>query len=159
MQWNEIRQFVNRMEYCSVATVKEGIPLLKPVGSIYLEANEGCGYYFELFVKPIQPEEHFSIMAVDLSKLFWLKSLFKGQFQYFPSIRLAAIAGEKRPATEQEIKRFYRKVGPLIHTKGGQALWGKIPFVREIKIEGVYPVNLGKTTRHLKDKILWGNRE
>ncbi len=155
--WNMIRSHfkraLQRNTYVSIATIKpDGTPHVSPVGSFFLN-KDYTGYYLEKFTtaihknSPLHPEV--SVMGVDPGRWFWLKSLYKGRFDRYPAIRLYGVAGERRPATDEEKERFLKMVRPLKWTKGYPLLWEDMGTVRVIHFHDFEPARLGKMTRHL----------
>jgi uncharacterized protein len=85
-------------------------------------------------------------MAVNSSKWFWLRSLFKGAFSECPALRLQGEAGVLRDATELEIKLWHKRVKAVSFTKGHKIMWKKMGRVREIKFTKISPVKIGSMT-------------
>jgi len=84
--WNIVKkifkQSFSSSFHFSIATVDEnGKPHVTPIGSLIL-GNPGQAIYFEEFPSKLpinlKTNKHVSILAVNSSKWFWLKSLIKG---------------------------------------------------------------------------------
>jgi hypothetical protein len=134
----------------SVASVDQnGIPTVTPIGSLFLNDNQ-TGFYFEKY--PTSLPEHakqnkqVSVLAVNSSSLFWIKSLFSMKFSSHPAIRLYGQLGQRRKATEQDLQRLKRRMRATRMLKGNAYLWGKMEFVREIEFQKAEKMNLGKMT-------------
>lgn len=140
--------------HCSVATInKDGSPHVTPIGSIDL-TEPGRGLYFELFAtglgRNLERDPRLTLMAVDTSPDYWMASLADGKFVDHTGVRLAGVAGERRPATKDEVGRFRRRVNPLDGLPGHDLLWGKLASVRDLHFSLVAPVRFGPMSAHLK---------
>lgn len=137
----------------SVASVdKDNKPTVTPIGTVFLNKDQ-TGFYFEKFPKKI-PEnaklnKNICVLAVNSSKWFWIKALYKLKFNAYPAIRLYGELGEKRKATDVEISRLNRRMRTTKRLKGNKYLWGKMEFVREIKFIKAEGINIGKMTIEL----------
>jgi hypothetical protein len=152
--WSKISDFVRRRAFfVTAAVVEEGRLRLFPIGSLLLEAS-GSARYFEILARPLDEDSELAILAVDLNPFFWLWSLIRGAFPHPPALRLLGRVGQRRAASELERQSWFRKVGWLIKTRGGAALWSNPRFVRELQFLEVEPVHLGKMTRHLENWTL-----
>jgi hypothetical protein len=109
--WPEIKRIFDKSFKSSfhyaLATVNEnGEPHVTPSGSLLLR-KPGHGLYFEEFPRQLPQNllhnQQVCILAVNSSRWFWIKSLFRGQFTSPPAIRLFGTAGQLREATEKEI--------------------------------------------------------
>ena len=85
-----------------------------------------------------------------------MKSLFKGRFSAFPAIRLYGQIGEKRPAKEEEIALFRRRIKPLRRFKGYNLMWDDFKYARDIQFDSYEPVFVGEMTKEAcpKDSTL-----
>jgi hypothetical protein len=155
--WTEIRKHFNQSFrtnfFVSIASVdKDNNPTVTPIGSLFLNRDQ-TGFYFEKY--PTKLPEHtknnknICILAVNSGTLFWLKSLFKGQFKTNPAIKLYGELGERRKATEKELNRLDRRMKATKGLKGNTYLWGSMPIVRELTFTKAEKINLGKMTEHL----------
>ena len=139
--------------YISIGSVdSENNPTVTPIGSLFLNDNQS-GFYFEKYPSklPIHAITNRNICAlgVNSSKIFWLKSLFKGKFSNYPAIKLYGQLGERRKATAKEIIRLNRRLKITKGLKGNKYLWGKMEFVRDITFTKAEKINLGKMTDDL----------
>jgi len=151
IDWNKVRDFVHkRTLFCSAAVVEEQGIRMFPIGSLRV-GRDGSATYFELFARPVEEGAPITFMAVDVGLWFWLSSLLKGRFDRPPAVRLMGRVGRKRPCSEEEARGWHRRVGLLLKTPGGKALWSKPGPIREIVFERAEPVKVGKVTHHLKD--------
>lgn len=164
--WNEIKElfiksFKSSFHY-SIATVnQDGNPHITPIGSLIL-GNPGEALYFEEFTQKLpvnyQENRQICVLAVNSSKLFWLKSLALGTFSTPPAIRLYGIAGNRREATKKEIMLWQKRVKSVSFTKGYDMMWANMKMVREIKFNRAEPVHMGKITLHAwRDLLLQKN--
>jgi hypothetical protein len=78
-----------------------------------------------------------------------VKSLLNGKFKTHPGIKLYGELGERRKATEVELKRLNRRMRATKGLKGNRYLWGNMPYVREIIFSKAENINLGKMTSQL----------
>lgn len=155
--WNKIREHFNKSFrsnfYVSVASVdSENNPTVTPIGSMFLNDNQ-TGFYFEKFPsklpKHAKENPYVCLLGVNSGNLFWLKSLFKGNFSSYPATKLYGKLGEKRKATEKEINRLNRRMKMTKGLKGNTYMWKKMEYIREIKFTKVEKINLGKMTSEL----------
>ena len=154
--WPTLRRLVSRCRLTSLAvsmaTVDPGgSPRVSPIGSLMLDRDVPAGYYFEIMTRGtslnLEGGARVSILAVDASKLLWLRALVSGRFPRPPAVRLLGIAGDRRTPTAQEISRWRQRVGVLLKTRGGHALWGTLEWVRDLRFDAFEPVDLGLMTR------------
>lgn len=151
MKFKLIQNLVKKSQYCSISTVNgDNTPHTSPIGSVYLN-NESEGYFIEMFTTSFNDKvgKTASIMAINTSPIFWLKSLFLGRFATPPGVRLKVTLLEKRKITEKERLQFYKKVRIFKYFKGYSILWSKPNLVRPFVIDEVIPVSLGAMTKHL----------
>ncbi len=156
-EWDKIRIHFNKSFrsnfYVSVASVdSENNPTVTPIGSLFLNEDQ-TGFYFEKFPSKLPKHatnnRNICLLGVNSGRMFWLKSLFKVKFSDFPAIKLYGELGEKRNATEKEIKRLNRRMKITKILKGNTYLWKKMEFVREIRFTKAEKINLGKMTSEL----------
>ncbi len=148
----KIKPVFSQAMFCSVATVNaEGMPHVSPIGSVVLN-NSQSGWFFQKFTKniPLNAEhcEYATIMAVNSSRWFWLKSLLKGAFKQPPAMRILVKLGQVRPATEKEGGKFKRRVNIFKRTKGYDMMWKDMSHIREFEIIEYKPVFIGKMTKN-----------
>jgi len=155
--WKEIKKHFNRSFrtnfHVSIASVdKDGIPTVTPIGSLFLNNNQ-TGFYFEKYPKSLPENVNYSTnicaLAVNSNTWFWLKSLYTGEFKNYPALKLYGQLGEKREATEIEIKRLNARMKSTKGFKGNTYLWGKMKYVRDVSFFRVEKINLGKMTENL----------
>lgn len=156
-QWDKIRNHFNKSFssnfHVSIASVDtDNNPTVTPIGSLFLNDNQ-TGFYFEKF--PTKLPEHaknnpnICLLGVNSGSVFWIKALFREKFSTFPAIKLYGQLGDKRKATEAEIKRLNRRMKITNGLKGNTYLWKNMEFVREIKFTKAEKINLGKMTSDL----------
>lgn len=153
--WPEIRKHFNESFktnfHVSVASVdKDNNPTVTPIGSLFLNRDQ-TGFYFEKFPSKLpanfQINRQVCVLAVNSNTWFWLKSLFMGRFEKYAAIRLYGQLGEKRMATEIEIKRLNARMRITKPLKGNKYLWGDMKMVRDISFTSVEKINLGRMTQ------------
>jgi hypothetical protein len=134
-----------------MATVTaEGLPHVTPVGSLLLR-EPGRAVYFEEFTQrmPLNfaNNQHVCVLAVRSGILFWLWSLIRGEFRTPPAIRLHGTVGAVRPATEDELRQWHRRVGKFRRTRGYQMLWAHMRTVRDVHFTRADAIRIGAMTR------------
>ncbi len=155
--WKQIRQVVQAAGFssfhCSIATVNaDGTPHVTPIGSLVLDPIEPKGFFVEEYPRQMTANltrsNRVSILAVNSSKWFWLKSLFKGEFPLPPAVRINGTAGLRREATADEIALWQKKIRPLRRLKGYSLLWKDLKHIRELQFDTIEPVNAGIMSRN-----------
>ena len=155
--WIEIKAHFNKSFrtnfYVSIASVdKDNNPTVTPIGSLFLNKNR-TGFYFEKYPTklPVNGQNNpiICVLAVNSNIWFWIKSLFIGKFKKYPAIKLYGRLGEKREATDIEIKRLNNRMKSTKGFKGNSYLWGKMEYVREITFTYAEKINLGEMTEKL----------
>lgn len=155
--WGKIKRHFSRCTssnmHIVIASVNDkGEPTATPIGSLFLNDNQ-TGFYFEKYAtklnKNSETNKNVCLLAVNNSKRFWLKSLFKGSFDKYPGLKLYGELGEKRDATDREMRAFQRRVRYTRMLKGHRYLWKEMSMVREITFTKAEKINLGKMTRTL----------
>lgn len=154
LDWPLIRRHFGRSFgsslHISIASLgAENQPLVTPIGSFFLNDDQS-GFYFEKFASKLPKYSRIHrdvcVLGVDSNRWFWLKSLFRMQFERPPAIKLYGKLGEIRPATESEINRLKRRMRFTRWFKGHRYLWGSMQNVRVIHFERAEPIRLGKMT-------------
>ena len=152
--WKTIRKHFNKsfsrnLFICIASVDVDNNPTITPIGSLFLNDDQ-TGFYFEKYPSklPVNAKTNPNIcaLAVNNSKWFWLKSLYKEKFKTNPGIKLYGQLGERRKATEQELNRLNRRMKSTNGLKGNTYLWKKMEFVRDISFTKVESINLGKMT-------------
>ena len=152
--WKTIRKHFNKSFsqnlFISIASVDAiNNPTVTPIGSLFLNDNQ-TGFYFEKYPTklPVNAKTNTNIcaLAVNNSKWFWFKSLYKAKFKTNPAIKLYGELGARRKATEQEINRLNRRMKSTNGLKGNTYLWKKMYYVRNITFTKAEAINLGKMT-------------
>ncbi len=155
--WTEIRKHFNKSFktnfHVSIASIdKDDKPTVTPIGSLFLNSNQ-TGFYFEKFPTklPENSKDHknICILGVNSSTVFWLTALFKGKFESHPAIKLYGQLGDRRKASEIEIKRLNSRMRITKWLKGNDYLWGNMENIREITFTKAEKINLGKMTETL----------
>ena len=155
--WKDIKEhfrnsFISNL-HVSIASVNDNNdPTNTPIGSFFLNDNQ-TGFYFEKYPTNLPANAHthkkICVLGVNSSKWFWLKSLFKEEFSSHPAIKLYGELGEKRKATETELRALKRRLRLTEGLKGYKYLWRDMEGVREIKFTKAEKINLGKMTQKL----------
>jgi hypothetical protein len=148
--WVVIKRFFGRTFssnlFYSIGSVRNGEPHVTPIGSVLL-GTVGQGFFFEIFTRSFTDAgEKVVIVAVDSSRLFWIRSLIGGRFAHPPAIRLYCILGERRPPSEAEVGRWRKRIRLFRWTSGYQKLWGSLPTIREFKVLKAETLELGEMT-------------
>jgi len=155
--WKEIKNHFSKSFktnfHVSIASVDEdNNPTVTPIGSLFLNNNQ-TGYYFEKYPQKLpthaKNNSNICVLSVNSGVLFWIKSLFGGEFKNYPAIKLYGKLGERREATAVEIKRLNARMKSTKRLKGNSYLWGKMTFVRDILFTKVEKINLGGMTEKL----------
>jgi len=153
--WDQIRKLASSSlkssMHFAIATVDDkGLPHNTPIGSLILN-QDYTGFYFERFTagmpKRFLSNKNVSVLMVNSSLGFWVKSLIKGHFETPLAVRLIGEVGEPRKATELEINRWQKRVKAFSWTKGHSLLWKEMSHVRDIKFTGMEKVTTGAMTR------------
>ena len=146
--WPEIKRVVTRgqaaMLHCAIASVSpDGTPSITPVGTVFLRDDQ-TGFYFDqytnLLSQNLATNPSVCVMAVNSSRLFWLRSLLIGRFVSPPGVRLYGTVGALRPATPEELQQVQRRVRPTRWLKGNRLLWSDFSQVRDIHFSAFRPV-------------------
>lgn len=155
--WHKIRTHFSKTfaasMHVSIASVNENNqPTITPIGSLFLNDNQ-TGFYFEKFATKLnvnsKTNKNICILAVNSSKWFWAKSLFKMNFSEYPAVKLYGELGIKREATEKEYQAFKRRIRQTKRLKGSNYLWQDMSFVREFIFTKGEKINLGIMTKNL----------
>ncbi|NNG76698.1 pyridoxamine 5'-phosphate oxidase family protein [Acinetobacter sp. ANC 4277] len=141
-EWRHIRKVMENTQkaamHCSIATVDAQLqPTITPIGTLFLRENQ-TGFFFdtyaESFKENLPQNKKACIQAINSSRLFWLKSLFKGEFSDYPGVRLYVKIGELRPATNEELAQIAQRIQSLKWTKGSQLIWSDFTQVRDFSV-------------------------
>ena len=155
--WPEIRKHFNwcfRTNFhVAIASVdKENKPTVTPIGSLFLDKNCG-GFYFEKYPQKLPEHAEYNknicVLAVNSSRWFWIKSLFRGKFKSYPGIKLYGVLSDRREATKIEISRLNRRMQATRWLKGNHYLWGSMVYVRDIQFTSAEKINLDAMTDDL----------
>jgi hypothetical protein len=160
-QWNRLRRiagrvFASSLHFAIATTNEDGTPHVTPIGSLIL-GKPGEALFFEVFARGLagnlERGSPVAVLGVVSGKGFWLRSLIAGRFKSPPGFRLSGVAGERRPATAEEIARWRRKLRFLGWTRGHDLLWSDLRMVRVLRFTDLRPLRLGRMTSHF-DKLL-----
>ncbi|SLJ83444.1 pyridoxamine 5'-phosphate oxidase family protein [Psychrobacter sp. DAB_AL43B] len=156
--WNVIKRVFAKSQrsnmHANIASVsKEGMPNITPIGTVFLN-EDGTGFLFDSFsqklAENLKQNSNVCISAVNSSKIFWLSSFIKGQFDDYPGVRLYTKLGELRLATDQEKLLVNTRIRSLKWTKGSKLIWSDFTHVREFKVDNYrwiqYPSMMDKLT-------------
>ena len=151
-KWQHIGKVMNDAQkaamHCSIATVDAQLqPTITPIGTLFLRENQS-GFFFDTYTESLQqnlPQNSKAcIQAVNSSRLFWLKSLFKGQFSDYPGVRLYVEIGDLRLANAEELAQISRRIQSLKWTKGSQLIWSDFTHVRDFTVQSFRRVKYPK---------------
>lgn len=139
--------------HCAIASVDaDGGPHITPVGTVFLR-DDRTGFYFDQYTRAlarnVDRDPRVCVMAVDTSRLFWLRSLLVGRFNAPPAVRLYGTVGALRPATPPELEEVRSSVRATQWLKGGKMLWSDFSQVRDIAFTGFRPVRYPVMMSHL----------
>lgn len=156
--WNTIKKVFAKSQssnmHSNIATVSEkGVPNITPIGTVFLN-EDGTGFIFDAYSQQLSENlklnNNVCISAVNSSKLFWLSSFIKGQFNDYPGVRLYATLGELKLATESEQLLVNNRIRSLKWTKGSKLIWSHFTHVRQFKVHDYrwiqYPKMMNKLT-------------
>jgi uncharacterized protein len=153
--WPQIRRvftrsFQSSLHFSMATVTAEGLPHVTPVGSLLLRAP-GHAIYFEEFTQRMPMNfggnPNVCVLAVRSGLLFWLWSALRGEFRSPPAIRLHGKVGAARPATEDELRQWHRRVGKLRGTRGYQMMWANMRTVRDVHFTRADAIQIGAMTR------------
>jgi predicted pyridoxine 5'-phosphate oxidase superfamily flavin-nucleotide-binding protein len=155
--WEQIKATfesgIRTSAHCAIASVgADGYPHITPIGFIFLRDDYSAFYFEEYTQKLPQNLAHnprVCLLTVNSGAAFWLAALFNGRFASPPGVRLMGVAGERRPATEQEKSAYRVRVKRFRRLRGYKLIWNDLQHVREIKLESFAPVAYPKMTDHL----------
>ncbi|MDK1683281.1 pyridoxamine 5'-phosphate oxidase family protein [Acinetobacter terrestris] len=142
-KWQHICKVVNDAQkaamHCSIATVDAQLqPTITPIGTLFLRENQS-GFFFDTYTESLQQNlpknSKACIQAVNSSRLFWLKSLFKGEFSDYPGVRLYVEIGDLSLANAEELAQISRRIQILKWTKGSQLIWSDFTHVRDFTVQ------------------------
>lgn len=153
LEWSAARKLVQQAVHVAVASCgPEGQPHVTPIGSLSLHPTEPRGYWLEKFTtnlpRHVARDERVQILVVTRSSWYWLKSLWRGSCAGPPALRLVGTAGPRRQTTPVEVERFRRKVRFLRRFKGHDLLWSEMPTARDVTLNRIIPVQLGRMWPH-----------
>lgn len=155
--WDKIRVHFSKSFgsslHVSIASVdSDNNPTTTPIGSFFLNKDQ-TGFYFEKFPTKLpdnsKANRKICVLGVNSSKWFWTKSLFKEIFTAYPAVKLYGVLGERRKASENEIRSLKRRMRATKRFKGHKYLWSDMEYVREISFTKAEKINLGKMTKVL----------
>lgn len=137
----------------AIATVNEdGSPRVTPIAALFLRENR-TGFYFEQYAdnmaRNLNRNPRVCILAVNSEKSFWINWLAAGKCEAPPSVRLIGTVGERREATETEIRMWQNRVAFARGMKGHDLIWKGLRKVRDIYFDAFEPVLLGEMTQGL----------
>lgn len=152
--WKIIRKHFNKSFrqnlFIPIASVdSDNNPTATPIGSLFLIYDQ-TGFYFEKFPTKLplhaKTNKNMCALAINSSKWFWLKSIFKGKFKTNPGIKLYGQLGELRKASKKELSRLNRRMKSTKGLRGNTCLWKNMDYVRDVYFNKVEMINLGEMT-------------
>ena len=150
--WDSLRKdFLHCQKTASglvqIASVDEnGLPNLTPIGSLFLGEHKQaffCNRFPVNLNKNIRTNDRVCVIAMNSSKIFWLKSLFKGGFSSCPGIKLFGRVTERRKIRPEEKAKWERMVKPFRRLKGYDILWKDMAHASEIEFDAFEYLNTG----------------
>lgn len=159
--WNRIRKvfsdtFKTSFHYAFATVGEDGMPRATPIGSLILGADRK-GFYFEEYAsglrKNLKTNKRVCVLALKTSKWLFIKMLFLGRSTEPFAVRLMGTVGETRPATDEEMAQFRKRVAPFRMLKGHDLLWGNLRHVRDITFDSFEPVRIGGLTDLREDHV------
>lgn len=153
--WREVKtlfreSFRSSFHYAIASVTESGEPHVTPIGSLIL-GKPGHGFYFEEFTQHLPrnfgSNRQICVLAVNSSRLYWIKSLIGGRFASPPAVRLHGKVAEARDATDREITHWQNRVKSVRFSKGHAMMWRNMRRVREIQFTRIEPVQMGEMTR------------
>ena len=146
------RSFSTSLHYSFSSVDEDNNPTTTPIGSLFLN-NDQTGFYFEKYPRNLpknsKHNKSICVLAVNSSKWFWIKALFKVKFENYPAIKLYGTLSEKRQATDEEIRALQRRMRKSKRLQGHKYLWSNMDTVRDITFTNAELINLGKMTKDL----------
>lgn len=153
--WDAVKKDFLNCQKTSMGTVQiasvdpEGVPNMTPIGSLFLGKN-GHAFFCNRFPKNLnrnlETNDHVCVIAMNASKKFWMKSLFKGRFEGCPGIKLFGRVSPRRHISEQEKNKWERLVKPYRLLKGYNLLWKDMTHASDIQFEAFEYLKAGKMT-------------
>lgn len=140
--WNAIKRVFTKAQksnmHANIASVsKDGIPNITPIGTVFLN-EDGTGFLFDSFSQKLEENlkqnNSVCISVVNSSKIFWLSSFIRGEFNDYPGVRIYAKLEDLRPATDEEKLRVNTRIQSLKWTKGSHLIWSDFTHVRVFKV-------------------------
>ncbi len=153
--WSEARAVAHRglrsSLHAAIASVdSRGQPHVTPIGSLMLRREPGRAVYFDVLnarlAHNVDGDPRVTILIVDSSRRTWARGFLRGHFQEPPGVQLQATVGPRRTAAPKEKERFRAAVGPLVRTRGGGLLWADLEHARDVDVQAVRWVRLGRLT-------------
>jgi hypothetical protein len=146
-----VQQALDRRSSCAVATVNpDGSPHVTPIGSLLL-MEPGKAVYFEKFPERLRAncDRDPRVCLLIQSGGLWpmLKALFLGRFEAPPGLRLSGRVGPRRQASQEEVRRWRKRIRFFRGLKGYNRLWRNMDIVRDITFDSFEPLRLGVMTR------------
>jgi uncharacterized protein len=115
------RAFLSSIHHAIASVDEAGDPHVTPLGTLVLR-EPAKAIFFERFTTGLATNlarnERVCVLAVDSGRLFWLRSLIAGRFSGPPAVRLYGTVGDRRPATEDEVRLWEARVWPAKWTRG-----------------------------------------
>lgn len=160
--WNTLKKDFLRCQKSSggviqVASVdQKGIPNMTPIGSLFLiEDSQAffCNRFPKNLNENLETNDKICVIAMNGSKWFWMKSLFKGKFKTCPGIKLYGRISRRREISPAEKLRWENLVKPFRFLKGHALLWKDMAYASDIQFDSYEYLKAGKMT----DNISMGN--
>ena len=128
---------------------QEGVPNMTPIGSFFL-GKEGQAFFCNRFPQNLnenlKTNSQICVIAMNGSKWFWMKSLFKGKFASCPGIKLYGQISRRRKIKTAEKEKWEKLVRPFRFLKGYDLLWKDMSHVSDIHFNSFEYLKAGKMT-------------
>lgn len=138
------------MGLVQIASVDEdNCPTMTPIGSLFLGENGQaffCNRFPENLNRNMKTNNRVCVIAMNGSKWFWMKSLFKGRFAGCPGIKLYGRISPGRKITDAEKEQWEKVVKPYRWMKGYDLLWKDMAHASDIRFETFEYLKVGKMT-------------
>lgn len=160
-QWEHLKKEFTHCQKTSNGLVKiatvdaESNPNITPIGSLFL-LSDNKGFFCNRFPvnlnNNIKNNNRVCVIALNNSKLFWLKSLYKGKFTDCPGLKLYGQVSRKRGITPVEKIKWEKMVRPFRWSKGYGILWKDMAYVSDILFDAFEYIKAGEMTyKGIKD--------
>ena len=155
--WDSLRKDFLRCQKSSggvvqIASVDQnGTPNMTPIGSLFLGKNSQaffCNRFPRNLNENLKTNDQVCVIAMNGSKWFWMKSLFKGQFATCPGIKLYGRISQRRKIAKEEKEKWENLVKPFRFLKGHALLWKDMAYASDIQFDSYEYLKAGEMTNN-----------